>query len=182
MNSTCADASRNKRASRFASGNDLYSRADALVGLEALLAAHGVDARQLAQEVGIPVAALDEGKRFVPWEAHNRFLELAARRTALDDLGIRHALVLYPNFDNFGPLTLLTNFCRTLREWIELASKYTWIQTNAWLPHLLDGETDRAVFRCLENPTRRMCSHLAEGMMLTMYMLAQKITHRPDAG
>lgn len=161
---------------------ELYTRADVLCGFPELLARYHVDCASLLEEVGISARALDNPHLLISWERHCRFAELASLRCGEPHLGLKHAQMrpFELPVPNCGPLVLMAQFCTTLQDWIETASRYRRFHTNGWVPHLLLDGQGHAIIRFLESPTFTMPRQVAEGFVGIMFLLAQYIAHRPD--
>lgn len=68
---------------------DYVTRVGCSMGLPALLTEHGVDPRHLLLEVGLPEETFDSPENVVPLAALCRYVDTAAARTGLADLGLR---------------------------------------------------------------------------------------------
>lgn len=71
---------------------DLVTRVGCCLGLPPLLSEHGIDPRRLLREVGLPEETFDSPENVVPMVTLCRYLELAAARTNMADLGLRACL------------------------------------------------------------------------------------------
>lgn len=69
--------------------SDYVTRVGCSLGLPPLLAEHGIDPRQLLLEVGLPEETFDSPENVVPLAALCRYVDMAASRTGLSDLGLR---------------------------------------------------------------------------------------------
>jgi AraC-like DNA-binding protein len=92
-------------------------RSASLTQLEQLCARHGVDARALVSEVGLPTRCLDDPDLMIPAHAAGRVLELAAERCHEPALGVKMAESR--RLSNLGPLGLLVRDEPTLRRALE---------------------------------------------------------------
>lgn len=84
------------RASSSAAGrprvSDYVTRVGCSLGLPSVLSEHGIDAAQLLREVGLPAGTFDAADNVVPFAALCRFIDLAATRAHVADLGLRACL------------------------------------------------------------------------------------------
>ncbi len=72
--------------------SDHVTRVGCALGLPPLLAEHHVDPRRLLREVGLPEDTFDSPENVVPLATLCRYLDIAATRTGLPDLGLRACL------------------------------------------------------------------------------------------
>jgi len=160
--------------------DETYYRSDALALCDVFLARYGIDCRPILRDSGISQKALGTSNLFISWPRYCRFLEVAAQESGDPDYGLQHALFMPKDFPNCGPLLPLSHLCRTFREWIEVASRYGWVHTNAWAPYLSMDRSGQAIFRISENPSTRMPRHVAEGMLLVLLRCAREVSGQPD--
>lgn len=71
---------------------DLVTRVGCALGLPPILSQHGVDPGQLLRETGLPAETFDAADNVVPYTRLCHFIELAAARTGVSDLGLRACL------------------------------------------------------------------------------------------
>ncbi len=158
----------------------LFHRSDVLIGAADILGEYGIDCGELLDEVGTPREALNNPNMFISAERHGRFSELCAQRTNEPDYALKWALAQPSHFPCCGPVMAMAQFCKTLGDWIQGASRYVWIHTNAWTPYLGQTGDGDAVFRFLENPYWRMPRQYADAMTGVIVRMAREITHRYD--
>lgn len=110
-------------------------RSASLTQLQELCAQHGVDARALVSEVGLPSRCLAEPDLMVPAQSVGRLLELAADRCNEPALGLKMAQSR--RLSNLGPLGLLVRDEPTLRRALEaimtqmhLHNEALWVRTE----------------------------------------------------
>ena len=71
---------------------DYVTRVGCSLGLPSVLSEHGIDAAQLLREVGLPAETFDAADNVVPFATLCRYVDLAATRARIADLGLRACL------------------------------------------------------------------------------------------
>lgn len=175
-----APARRCKAEPSWIGPGQLYHRSDVLIGASDILAQYGVNCGELLDAVGTPREALDNPNMFISAERHGLFSEMCALRTNEPDYGLKWALAQPSHFPCCGPVMALAQFCKTLGDWIQGASRYARIHTNAWTPYLERAEDGDIVFRFLESPYWQMPRQYAEAMTGVFVRMAREITHCHD--
>ena len=92
-------------------------RSASLTQLEQLCAQHGVDARALVRQAGLPSRCLDEPDLMIPAQAAGHVLDMAAQRCHEPALGLKMAESR--RLSNLGPLGLIVRDEPTLRRALE---------------------------------------------------------------
>lgn len=104
-------------------------RAASLRGVSALLAANGLTSAPMLREVGLAADAEQDPDNRLPVAAVNALLELAARRTGLDDFGLR--LAERRGFSNLGPLTALARDEPDIRSALQMLTAFLPLHNDA---------------------------------------------------
>jgi len=104
----------------------------------------GLDAYQLAAEVGLPADALTDPDLRVSVELMGRMFELAAERSGIEDFGLRVAETR--RISNMGAVGLVIREQPTLRKAIGAYARYGWLQNDAYAL-LLQEFGDQAILR-----------------------------------
>jgi AraC-like DNA-binding protein len=99
-----------------------FVRASALQGFVELAGFLGVDPLPLYEAVGIPVAVLSDPDARIRSDAVAALLGLAARRTGVDDLGLRLAQERRPS--SWGAVGLLMQQQKTVGDALKAAAQY----------------------------------------------------------
>jgi AraC-like DNA-binding protein len=99
-----------------------FARAAALQGFAETAAEAGVDAASLCEAVGIPRAALTDPELRIRCDALGAVLDLAARRTGIDDFALRMSRTRWPS--TWGPVGLLMSQQETLGQALSEGARY----------------------------------------------------------
>jgi AraC-like DNA-binding protein len=99
-----------------------FVRAATLEGFVDLARDAGVDPVRLCEAVGIPPSALDDRDERIRNDAVAALLDLAARQTGIDDLGLRMASLRRPS--SWGAVGLLMTQQETVGEAMHAAARY----------------------------------------------------------
>lgn len=98
---------------------------------------HGLNARALIREVGLPSTLLDDADMKVPASAVASLLELAARRSGVMDWGMRMAEGR--KLSNLGPLGLLLRDVPTLSDALAIIARHIRVHNEALAVDLETG-------------------------------------------
>ncbi|HXQ46043.1 MAG TPA: AraC family transcriptional regulator ligand-binding domain-containing protein [Caulobacteraceae bacterium] len=113
------------------------ARSAGLTGYLDLARSLGLDPYRLAAAQGLPGACLTDPDLKVPAEAIGRLLETTARRTGVEDFGLR--LAETRRLSNLGAIGLVAREQPTLRAAIESIVHYSWLQNEALIWRLEDA-------------------------------------------
>jgi len=119
-------------------------RSAGLTGFLALAREVGIDAYQLAAEVGLPPEALTNPDLRVVVESMGRMYEIAAERSGLDDFALRVAETR--TIANMGAVGLVIREQQTIRKALGAYARFQWLQNDAY-SLLLEEFGDQAVLR-----------------------------------
>lgn len=103
-------------------------RSAGLTGYSALCEKLGLNPVRLARDAGVPVAALSDPDLKIPSHSIARALELAARKSRRDDIGLR--LAERRRLSNMGAVGLIAREQPNLRKAIEVMVQYQWMQND----------------------------------------------------
>jgi len=104
-------------------------RSAALTHFASVAAAHGLDARALLADAGLPARCLEEPDLRIPAPAVGRLLELAAERAGDSAFGLQMAQAR--RLSNLGPLGLLLRDEPTLRSALEAVAQHIHLHNEA---------------------------------------------------
>ena len=113
-------------------------RSAGLSGFVELAREIGLDAYTLAAAAHVPRAALTDPNMSVSAEAMSRLVELGARRSGLEDFGLRMAEKR--QLSNLGAIGLAISAQPSLRKALEMIASYGWLQNESLSAQLEDGE------------------------------------------
>src|SRR5690242_11709177 len=102
----------------------------------------GLDPYTLAAAAHVPRAALTDPNMSVSAEAMARLVEMGARRSGLEDFGLRMAEKR--QLSNLGAIGLAIRQQPTLRRALEMMTNYAWLQNEA-LTTSLEEADDMAI-------------------------------------
>jgi 2-methylcitrate dehydratase PrpD/AraC-like DNA-binding protein len=120
------------------------TRSAVLTGFADLVRSRGLDPIRLAAKAGIPPHALTHTDLNISAAAADRLLALAGEETGIEDFGLR--LAEMRRLSNLGLVGLLAREQGTVRQVVEVLSKYIWLHHEASFV-LFEETSDVAIIR-----------------------------------
>jgi AraC-like DNA-binding protein len=122
------------------------ARSAALTGYADLARSVGLDPFRMLDSVGVPRRALVDPDLKIPSNAVGRILESSARRSGVEDFGMR--LAEKRRLSNMGLVGLIAREQPSVRRAIEVIGQYIWMQNDA-LSVVLEETGDLVILRTL---------------------------------
>ena len=122
------------------------SRSAALTGYADLARSVGLDPNRVLDTVGVSRRALVDPDLKIPANAVGRILEASARRSGIEDFGLR--LAEKRRLSNLGLVGLIAREQPSVRQAIEVMGQYIWMQNDA-LSVVLEETGELTVLRTL---------------------------------
>ena len=128
-------------------------RSIGMIGFEDLVSAHGFDATQIVEDVGLDPQILHQSNLVYPYQKHVDLWELTAERLGEPDIGLKYALSMAPNFVNLGPIMVLAQFEKTAGDWFQSGMRYLKHHSNGTQFSLIPVEgRNELIIRLVTDP------------------------------
>src|SRR5580693_8121580 len=122
------------------------SRSAALTDYADLARSVGLDPYRILDAVGVARRALIDPDMMIPANAVGRILETSARRSGVEDFGLR--LAEKRRLSNLGLVGLIAREQASVRRAVEVLGQYIWMQNDA-LSAVLEDAGDLVILRTL---------------------------------
>jgi hypothetical protein len=120
-----------------------YVRSSGLVGLRKVVEDAGGRYESMLARVGLVPEDVDTVDTLLSFRVCSALLETISNETGVPDIGVKLTLANQPHFPNLGPVVFLGKFCKTVREWQQVARDYWDYHTNCMILELIDDPSHK---------------------------------------
>jgi AraC-like DNA-binding protein len=158
-----------------------YVRSSGLVGLRKVVEDAGARYESMLARVGLVPDDVDTVDTLLSFRVCSALLETISNETGVPDIGVKLSLVNQPHFPNLGPVVFLARFCKTLREWEQVAREYWDYHTNCMiLERIEDPSHNESILRYEFKGLGLELRQQTEYIIANIIGIIRAVTRRPD--